>query len=246
MTNGETKKGLGCLFYGCLTVVILGIFVMAGITFGIWKLKEFALSYTDTMPREFAGVSIPTEKVAEFSERIDAFSTAVKEGKNTGPLVLTAEEVNALIYGHMGFKELKGGIQVSFSDDKIKGQVSIPLDKLLFGLGEGRYLNGSASFNVSCENGVLIVALDSLEVKGKQVPEIIMSQFRNENLAKDLYKDVESAKMIKRLKRIQVRDGKLIIEAGPEISFNKDDYENEWVKGSLVLLSRLRNRGGRR
>ena len=219
MTNGETKNNRGCLFYGCLTVVILGIFVVAGITFGIWKLKEYALSYTDTMPREFARVIIPPEKIAEFSERIDAFSSAVKEGKNTGPLVLTAEEVNALIYDHMGFKELKGGIQVSFNDDKIKGQVSIPLDKLVFGLGEGRYLNGSASFNVSCENGVLIVALDSLEVKGRQVPDIIMSQLRSENLAKNLYKDVENAKLIKRLKRIQLRDGKLIIEAGPETSF---------------------------
>jgi len=215
MANGEEKKERGCLFYGCLTVVVLGLLLAGAVTFGIWKLKEVALGYTDTEPYAFTQVSMSPEKVARYREKIEAFSTAVKEGRSTGPLTLTAEEVNALLNSYEDLEKMNVGVQVSLSDDKVKGLVSIPVDQFLPGCGEGRYLNGSAGFNVSCENGVLIVTLDSLEVKDREIPEIIMSKFRNVNLAKDLYKDVESAEMIKRLKRVQVKDGRLLIEAGP-------------------------------
>ena len=104
MTNEETaKKGKGCLFFGCLTVVVLVVVVAGALTFGIWKLKEVALSYTDTRPLELERVSVTPDELREIKDKMDAFSDALKTGNNTGPLVLTATEVNALIGNHQIF-----------------------------------------------------------------------------------------------------------------------------------------------
>ena len=53
-------------------------------------------------------------------------------------------------------------------------------------------------------------------MKGRQVPEIVMSEIRKANLAKDMYKDADKAKMLRRLKRVEVKEGKLLIEVEPE------------------------------
>ncbi len=80
---------------------------------------------------------------------------------------------------------------------------------------KGRYLNGAASFKASLENGVLIVTAHSIEVKGKPLPEPFMSQLRNENLAKDAYRDPKNAESLRKIESIEVKDGKLTIKPRP-------------------------------
>ena len=53
----------------------------------------------------------------------------------------------------------------------------------------GRYLNGEADLKASLEDGVLIVTLASFEVNGKKAPEEFMTEVREQNVAKDFYKD---------------------------------------------------------
>jgi hypothetical protein len=211
----EKKKRPGCLFYGCLTLIIL-VLLIAGLSgYGLLRLKDKALSYTDNAPITFDRVALSEERVQAVQEKIAGFSEAVKEDDGAGHLTLSEDEVNALINSYSLFEKHGGGIKVSFENEQIEGVVSLPLKGLPLGFAEGRYLNGSATFNVWCEDGLLIVTMDSLEVKGKEVPDFIMNEIRKTNLAKDLYKDVAQAKMLKRLRRVAVKDGKLVIEVGP-------------------------------
>lgn len=121
-------------------------------------------------------------------------------------LVLTAEEINALISEE---KALRNRVFISIEDGEITGEVSVPTDKFLPG-PKGRFFNASATFEVNLEDGVLIVTLSKAEVKGEQVPEEFMQEVRKENLAKDLYKDPKNARMIARFESISVEDDKIV------------------------------------
>ena len=58
----------------------------------------------------------------------------------------------------------------------------MPLDKFPIGKTTGRYLNGSAAFNVSMDNGVLLVTLASLEVKGEPTDEATLRHLGQEGV----------------------------------------------------------------
>ena len=65
--------------------------------------------------------------VKALKDRVEAFRKAVDDGTPTEPLVLTSDDLNALIEDNA---ELKGMIYVKIEGDEVKGQVSLPLDKL--------------------------------------------------------------------------------------------------------------------
>ncbi|MFC1823534.1 hypothetical protein ACFL9T_12560 [Thermodesulfobacteriota bacterium] len=211
----EEKKGRGCFFYGCLTTIVLCIIVGGLGMYGLWRLKEAAVGYTDSEPMLMERGAISPERVERVKEKIFGFYESIQKGNKRGSLRLSEDEVNTLINSHPRFKELGGGVRISFKDEEIKGEVSIPLEGVPLGLGEGKYLNGSAVFKVWAEEGLMVVTIDALKVKDGAVPEMIMAEIRKQNLAKELYKDAEKARMLKRLRRVEVKNGKLVIEVEP-------------------------------
>jgi hypothetical protein len=57
------------------------------------------------------------------------------------------------------------------------------------------------------------VTLESIEVNGKDLPAELMNGLRNQNLAKDAYKDERTAEEIRKYQSIEIKDGKLIVKA---------------------------------
>ena len=154
---------------------------------------------------------MPAERRRTVAERFDAFKKAVEEGTPTEPLVLNSDDLNALIEDRTDFK---GKIYATIEKDKLKGEVSIPLDEIpSFGLTRGRYLNGQAELKVSLEGGLLLVTIDSFEINGKQLPSQFMEGVRQQNLAKEIYKDVKNVEKIRKLESIVIKDGQIIIKA---------------------------------
>src|SRR5262249_31633184 len=105
-----------------------------------------------------------------------------------------------------------GRIYVSVEGDKLKGQVSLPLDVFKVSMLRGRYLNGEADLKASLQEGVLIVTLDSIEVNGQTLPEEILTNLRQQNLAKDAYKNPKNAELIRKLESLEIKDGKIILK----------------------------------
>ena len=77
---------------------------------------------------------------------------------------------------------------------------------------KGRYLNGEADLKASLQDGVLIVTLDSIEVNGQSPPEQMMTTLRQQNLAKDAYKDPKAAELFRKLESLEIDDGKIILK----------------------------------
>ena len=212
--SGKGKYiALGCLFASVL-LIVGGFFAYRGIMKVVTDLAE---EYTDLQPRTLPQVQV-SESVAEATvARVDEFEEAVEEGNATQPFYLTSEEINQLIYHHPRWKALAGRVYVTIENDRVKGEVSIPLDEISIPLGEvgeflkDRYLNGSAVFNIILTGGRLLIFVDSVEVKGKPLPEELMQHLRSENLAKEVENDEELRAFIEKLESITVEDGRLRI-----------------------------------
>lgn len=207
----------GCFFYGCLIASILAVLVMILMAVGGFFLYRFVnqmvRDYTATAPRELPKVEMADKNRRELKNRVEAFRKAVDEGAPSEPLVLTSDDLNVLIEDN---EDLKGRFFVKVEGDEVKGQVSIPLDPLAQGpfrsMFQGRYLNGTADLQASLRDGVLMVTLDSIEVNGKKPPEEMLTQIRQENLAKDAYKNPKNAETIRKIESLEVKDGKVILK----------------------------------
>lgn len=213
----EPPPQRGCLFYGCLISAILAILflIAAGLIlfFMYHLLGDVIKEYTATEPRTLPAVEVPTEKRREVQERWNRFDDALEHGTATEPLILSAEDVNILISNR---PDLAGKFHVSIEGNRLRSQVSIPLEKLpVFGLTQGRYLNGEAELKAFLRDDILVIVFQSLEVNGKHLPEHIMNGLRAQNLAGDVHKDEKTARKIRNLESIEIRDGRIIIRPKP-------------------------------
>ena len=222
------KKPRGCWFYGCLTAGILGVafLVIIGLA-GLNVYRSYTKmvnEYTSTAPMELPKVELPKEDAEALDARVEAFKKSLDTGKDAEPLVLTADEINALIAKN---PEFQNRVHVEIPGDKIEGQISLPLTQLgLPGLN-GRYLNGKARFNVMLSNRALFVTLDALEVNGKPVPDQALASFRAQNLAAGYADDPDNAKTVEKLESIEVKDGKLIVKPRARAEREKDKDEDK-------------------
>jgi hypothetical protein len=211
-------KKHGCFFYGCLTSIILAVLLVAGFCgisyYGLSKFANLALAYTDTAPTTLPAVQVDPTVYAALKKRIEEFKTTVDAGK-PATLALTSDDLNLLVAGDKSAAQWKGRVWFEMKGSDLKGQLSMPLDFIssVPGLGKlkGRYLNGAASVQATMALGVLVVRLQSLEVKGKAVPDEVMSALQRENLAKDATQNPETAAFLTRLADVTVQDGKLIL-----------------------------------
>lgn len=216
MSNGTGEKKSGCgkyILIGCGSLFVVGIIAAIVIFFVVkgWYTGVME-DYTGTEPLDLPVVQMPDDQVQRVIEQVDSFKYAVQEGNPTEPLVLTGDEINAVIQHHPDFQGISDKVYVTLGEDKIDGQISIPLSGMV-PMGEGRYLNGSASFSVTLASGRLMVFLESLEVGEKEVPAQLMSELGKKNLAEDAASNPDIGPVIEKLDSINIADGQLTIKA---------------------------------
>lgn len=208
---------LKILAIGCLGLTIL---MIGGCIISYFVIKSAVSGmvdkYTSTTPAPIPTVALSPEEIKEVRDRANDFAAALDAGPPPQPLVLTADEINALIQNHPDWKELSGKAYVSIEDNLLKGQVSFPLDALGMQMVRGRYVNGSASFDVFVRNGVLHVYMKDLVVNDKSVPQEFMQGMSSENMAKDLQtNNPKAAEFFRKIDSLVIQDGKIIITPKP-------------------------------
>ena len=211
MTDQPAKARRGCFFYGCITSVVLLVLVIGALLVGLHYAKKMVNQFTDTQPMELPTVQMPQDRIDKLKQRFEAFQEAVRNQRPAPPLTLSADEINVLIASGPEREAAKGKVCVSLEGDQLKGQVSVPLQHVGWGMFRGRYLNGSATFNLAFRNGALFVTAQTLAVKGSPLPETFMQQIRKENLAAKLADEPRAVAVLQGLEDIRVSDGKLVI-----------------------------------
>jgi hypothetical protein len=211
VTDQAAKPRRGCFFYGCITSLVLLVIVLGALLVGLHYVKKMVNSFTETKPMELPTVQMSQAEVDRVKQRFEAFQQTVREQSATNPLVLTADDINALIAGSAELQSLKGKFYVRLEGDHLKGEVSMPLQEVGLRMFKGRYLNGSATFDLAFHNDMLFVTPQAILVKGKPVPEVYMQEIRKENLAVGLTNKPDAVAVLKGLRDIQVKEGKLVI-----------------------------------
>jgi hypothetical protein len=194
-----------------LTGVVCLVAILVAFLLGLHLFKKMLNEYTDTQPMPMPPVRLASAQVQDLQRRVDAFRDALRAGRAAQSLELTSDEINALIANDADFRGLHDKLYVALDGDKVKGQVSFPMARLGLPLFHGRYLNGSGTFSVSLNNGVLRVIPKEILVKGKPLPSVYMDRIQSENLATQANDSPRSADALNRLQSIEIKDSKLII-----------------------------------
>jgi hypothetical protein len=208
---GAGKPRRGCLFYGCLSGTTCLLIILVAFLMGLYQLKKMLNFYTDTHPAPLPSVHLTAQEIDQLKQRVENFQDAVRSGRPTPPLQVSSDEINAYIQTDPNFVKVKGKLYVTIEGDRLKGQLSFPLDDVGLRIFRGRYLNGSGIFDVGLRNGNLVVTPESLVVKGKPLPGVYMDKLRSENLAESLNNNPRASVALNHLQEIRITDGKLVL-----------------------------------
>jgi hypothetical protein len=183
--------------------------VLRGISPRLVKYFDFIDRYTSPTPTTLPKLRISLAEREALRQRIGAFVESLERGEGPKPLVLTGDDLNALVVT----TEAEGRVRFVVEENLLKGQVSVPLDELGIPGMEGRYVNGEATFRVSLQRGDLIVAIASAEINGRPIPAWLLAELREKNLAESFARQPQIAAGLDRLERIRIKDEKIVIEA---------------------------------
>lgn len=215
-TEAEVRRASrGCLFYGALGAGVILLLLILGAYLGLRYAKKLVIEYTDERPALLPQVQMSQADLQRVQRRVDNFRENLREEKNTTPLTLTANEVNILIATDPDLAPLRDKIFVTFNAAQLEAQISVPLDELGLPKLRGRYLNATGKFAVIFRDGVLRVFPQSLEVKGKPLPEVYMKRLRKYNLVDRLNSDPRATAALEALEEIQIKDGNLVLVPKP-------------------------------
>jgi hypothetical protein len=219
--NAEKKSGHGCLFWGGIVAAVLFLFVLLAAYAGFRYFKGLINRYTDTKPIEAPAVHLSGAEITNLQQRIHIFDGAIKSNNAVAPLILSADEINALIANEAKSNASPARLYFSFNSNRVQAQLSVPTDGFGIRMLRGRYFNGSGEFGVSLHEGKLLVNVKSLSVKGQPLPENFLQPLREQNFADGWTNDVDFNAAIAKLEEIKIENGKLIVipkphEAQPE------------------------------
>jgi hypothetical protein len=208
MSNeSNPPKPRGCFFYGCLSLAVLGLLVVGLIAGVVYLAKRTINAYTSAAPAMVEKVEYTPAQMEVLKARLAAFGDALNKGNKDMELVLTADDLNALISQEKG---LQGRLFVRI-DDRIKGELSLPLDDIGPLKLKGRYLNGAVTFKVALIQGAPDVRLDDVTVKGKPLPPMLLAEFKKQNFARDLQNDPQTATNLAKFESVRITNGTVVL-----------------------------------
>ena len=218
----RAPKKRGCFFYGCIASIIMLVLIGVGIYLVVNAIKGQIEKYTEAAPRALPQVDASADQQQAVKDRIADFDAAVKAepDKPAAPLVLSADDVNALIASDPNFK---GKVFVTIPGNTVDAEVSLPLESLGFPGTKGRYLNGKAGLEVGFAAGSLIGHIVSMEVKGQKVPDQFIQGMKGSNLFDNVNRDPKNRSKLDRVESIEVKDGKLVVKLKAKADAAKDE-----------------------
>ena len=207
----RSSRNWSCCLWGCLVAFILFVLLsIALVLIGRTSLTALRENYTSSEPEELPTVQIEESALDALVARVDTFADHVEKKEPASPLVLSQDDLNALIQHHPKWRDLHDKVYVEIDQDLVKGMVNIPLTGIP--LMSGRYLHGSVTFIVSLQDGRLEVYVDSAVVNGEPLPDEIMTGIRRENLAQTFLRDNPGARdVVDQLESIRIEGGKVIV-----------------------------------
>ena len=170
---------MGCFATGCLTVLVLGFFLIAVVGVGGWWFyKRTFNSLTSAGPSDVR-IEAPTPADIQKAESSHArLNEAIAKNQET-TIELTGPELTVLLSREADLDFLRDRCRIDISNSIMTVTLSAPLDVLPWPGTKGRWFNGTVRFSMSYANGEFEVDLQSAEANGREFPDIFLSGFNN-------------------------------------------------------------------
>lgn len=222
MADDVKPRSRGCFFYGAITFVLVLIGVMFGLYFGARKAAHAAVAkYTATSPMQLPRLNLTEADQGRIAEEL-ARTAQRAAGTPGGKVALTEEQLNVLLGQSPQVKPFREHLYLQPEGDKLKAQMSLPLDqfeewktftrKIGGGGLTNRYLNGTAFLDLSVTNGALQMSITNLVVNNETLPDKFTSRLKSQNFAQNANNNPELQAALQKVQNIAVKDGQVIVE----------------------------------
>jgi hypothetical protein len=210
---------MGCFAKGCLTLLIVGFFLLACVLGGTWYLYVKTVDNLTSPAPADVQVQPPSESQFQTAENsMNRLREAVAANKET-TAEFTAADLNALFARDAAFSDWRGRVRVEIADSAMTIALSAPLHSIPLPRIRKRWFNGTARFSFTYEAGTFSFDIKSAEAGGHQVPDLFLTEssissfndsmnrsFRNEVRGND-----HGSEFWNHVKRMSLEGDKLVV-----------------------------------
>ena len=213
---------MGCFAKGCLTLLIIGFILIAGVIGGTWYIcRKAADTLTSSEPVDLRIVPPDEAQVRTAERSVTRVKTAIATRQET-TVVFTAADLNALVDRDPDFSEVRGRMRIDIADSIMTITMSAPLDDIHWARLKRRWFNASATFGFAYAFGMFRVDIKSAEANGHQLPDEFLSSFvssfnRSFNQRfREKLRENDSAEFWNHVKTISLEGDKLVVTTQAE------------------------------
>lgn len=214
---------MGCFAKGCLTVLVLGFFLIAVVGVGGWIFyKKTFNALTSPGPADVQ-IEAPTPEVVQSAESTHArLDEAIARNQET-TVEFSGPELQVLIAREADLDFLRNRARIEISDSIMTVTLSAPLSALPWPGVKGRWFNGTLRFGMSYANGEFDVDIISAEANGRDVPDVLLSAFSesfneamNQGFQDELRRNNRGHEFWNHVKTMKLQGDKLVLTTKPE------------------------------
>ena len=167
---------MGCFAKGCLTILIVGFILIAGVIGATWYLYVKTVDNLTSPAPADVHIEPPSESQFQIAENSMArLRKAIANNEET-TVEFTAADLNALLARDLDFKEWRGRTRIEITDSTVTIALSASLNSIPLPRIKKRWFNGTARFNFAYESGTFRFDIKSAKAGGHHVPGIFLSR----------------------------------------------------------------------
>lgn len=203
----EPKEVSGCLWKGCLGVIVVAVLLSFAAVWGAYSLYSQMAELTSSEPGEVPVHAPNPEAWAAFQERMNA-ATAQWQAGQPATLEVTADDLNNLFQFTPGQQDVVGKYFYAIQDGEVKLHMSVPLT-WIDGM-ENQYFNGVVGMIPKLEDGQFSLEITSMKAGDLEAPPQFMQTQKYFDWSGWL-DQLGLLKELNQLDSLQVQDNKLIL-----------------------------------
>ena len=208
----ETPRGRGCLFWGCVTLILITVVVGGCIALALLWFYTDLRDFSSAEPVAVPVVESSDEEYEEARKKIETLARQ-EASRLPGEFVITTDDLNALIARDEAARDQKlaGRLHVRGEGDSLLVDVSWPLDDFLW-LSD-RHFNGTLRVALELMHGeVKVTVTEGTSTEGKK-----LSKTLRESAGQVLTERLNGAfaDFIDGVGSLEVQDGRIIL--GPAV-----------------------------
>lgn len=160
---------------GCLTLLIVGFVLMAGMIGGTWYVYVKMVDHLTSPARVDVQIEPPSESQFQTAENsMTRLRKAIANNEVT-TVEFTAPDLNALLARDLDFEEWRSRTRIEIADSTMTIALSASLNSIPLPRIKNRWFNGTAHFSFTYDSGAFSFDIKSLEAGGHHVPSVFLS-----------------------------------------------------------------------